>query len=87
VPLSRNLGTLISWNPRGHCRPVTGLLYFTFTFLHTSEEKNRASVTVFVSDMASCQGTKCLTKNFVWTFTPFKMRVLRVASKSRDRTT
>ena len=31
VPLSRNLGTLTSWNPLGHFRPVTGL--FTFTFL------------------------------------------------------
>jgi len=27
VPLSWNLGTLISWNPLGHSRPVTGLLY------------------------------------------------------------
>jgi hypothetical protein len=27
VPLSRNLGTLTSWNPMGHSRPVTGLLY------------------------------------------------------------
>jgi hypothetical protein len=27
--LSRNLGTLTSWNPLGHSRPVTGLLYFT----------------------------------------------------------
>jgi len=26
VPLSRNLGTLISWNPLGLSRPVTGLL-------------------------------------------------------------
>jgi hypothetical protein len=25
--LSRNLGTLTSWNPLGHSRPVTGLLY------------------------------------------------------------
>ena len=32
VPLSWNLGTLTSWNPLGHSRPVTGLLYFTFTF-------------------------------------------------------
>jgi hypothetical protein len=32
VPLSRNLGTLTSWKPLGHPRPVTGLLYlFTFT--------------------------------------------------------
>ena len=27
VPLSRNLGTLTSWNPLGHSGPVTGLLY------------------------------------------------------------
>ena len=27
MPLSRNLGTLTSWNPLGHYRPVTGLLY------------------------------------------------------------
>jgi len=26
MPLSRNLGTLTSWNPLGHSRPVTGLL-------------------------------------------------------------
>jgi len=27
VPLSRNLGTLTSWNLLGHSGPVTGLLY------------------------------------------------------------
>ena len=27
MPLSCNLGTLTSWNPLGHSRPVTGLLY------------------------------------------------------------
>ena len=27
MPLSQNLGTLTSWNPLGHSRPVTGLLY------------------------------------------------------------
>ena len=27
VPLSLNLGTLISWNPLGHSGPVTGLIY------------------------------------------------------------
>jgi len=27
VPLSRNLGTLTSWNPVGPSGPVTGLLY------------------------------------------------------------
>jgi hypothetical protein len=34
VPLSCNLGTLTSWNPLGHSRPVTGLLYL----LHNKEE-------------------------------------------------
>ena len=29
VPLSRNLGTLTSWNPLGLSRPVMGLLYQT----------------------------------------------------------
>jgi hypothetical protein len=33
VPLSRNLGTITSWNPLGHSRPVTGLLYL-FTAIH-----------------------------------------------------
>jgi hypothetical protein len=32
VPLSCNLGTLTSWNPLGHSRPVTGLLTQTCTF-------------------------------------------------------
>ena len=27
MPLSCNLGALTSWNPLGHSRPVTGLLY------------------------------------------------------------
>ena len=27
VPLSCNMGTLTSWNPLGHSRPVTGLFY------------------------------------------------------------
>ena len=27
MPLSWNLGTLTSWNPLGHSRPVTGLIY------------------------------------------------------------
>ena len=30
VPLSRNLGTLIFWNPLGDSRPLTGLLYLYF---------------------------------------------------------
>jgi hypothetical protein len=35
VPLSRNLGTLTSWNTLGHPRPVTGLPYLYLTPTHT----------------------------------------------------
>ena len=28
MPLSRNLGTLTSWNPLGHSGPVTGLIFY-----------------------------------------------------------
>ena len=35
VPLSRNLGTLTSWNPLGLSRPVMGLLYlYIYIFVH-----------------------------------------------------
>ena len=30
VPLSRNLGTLTSWNPLGLSRPVTGLIFLQY---------------------------------------------------------
>jgi hypothetical protein len=39
VPLSRNLGTLTSWNPLGPSRPVTGLLYpFFYAQLYSSNK-------------------------------------------------
>jgi hypothetical protein len=35
VPLSWNLGTLTSWNPLGHSRPLTGLLYlYLLKYVH-----------------------------------------------------
>jgi hypothetical protein len=36
VLLSWNLGTLTSWNPLGHSRPVTGLLYLLLLFVRGS---------------------------------------------------
>ena len=36
MPLSWNLGTLTSWNPLGHSRPVTGLLYLYLIISLTS---------------------------------------------------
>jgi hypothetical protein len=38
--LSRNLGTLTSWNPLGHSRSVTGLLYLAF---HKEVKKKKKS--------------------------------------------
>jgi hypothetical protein len=32
--LSRNLGTLTFWNPLGHPRPVTELLYLFLKFIY-----------------------------------------------------
>ena len=34
MPLSCNLGTLTSWNPLGHSRPVTGLLYLYYYYYY-----------------------------------------------------
>ena len=36
VPLSWHLGTLTSWNPLGHSRPVTGLIYLLLPSVETS---------------------------------------------------
>jgi hypothetical protein len=36
VPLSGNTGTVNSWNPLGHFRPVTGLLYLFLIKKHTT---------------------------------------------------
>jgi hypothetical protein len=41
MPLSCNLGTLTSWNPLGHSRPVTGLLYlYMFRALRAYRQEN-----------------------------------------------
>jgi len=34
VPLSWNLGALTSWNPLGHSRPVTGLLFYIYIHIY-----------------------------------------------------
>jgi len=44
VLLSRNLGTLISWNPLGLSRPVTGLLYLFTSFSHFLQAKKALRV-------------------------------------------
>ena len=37
MPLSRNLGTLTSWNLLGHFGPVMGLLYLSISRVHISK--------------------------------------------------
>jgi hypothetical protein len=39
MPLSCNLGTLTSWNPLGHSRHVTGLLYLLSLLIFTNREE------------------------------------------------
>jgi len=39
VLLSRNLGTLTSWNPLGHSRPATGLIYLYIFLSHRVKEE------------------------------------------------
>ena len=48
VPLSWNLGTLISWNPLGPSRPVTGLLYL-YLYLSISVSKHPPFFCPFVT--------------------------------------
>ena len=43
MPLSLNLGTLTSWNPLGHSRPVTGLLYL-YILLKNNRFSNNTAV-------------------------------------------
>jgi hypothetical protein len=71
VPLSRNLGTLTSWNPLGHPRPVTGLLYLlitasvrTFFGLHTYVRKTleTRSEKYYVTEILLKSSVACVGK-------------------------
>jgi len=44
VPLACNLGTLTSWNPLGHSRPVIRHEEISFTSLNKLKGKNSSSV-------------------------------------------
>ena len=66
--LSRNLGTLTSWNLLGHSRPVTGLVYLTFTFfipLTMVKKKSRSDnlcksdyLNLYLKKLVLCQAWK-----------------------------
>ena len=49
VPLSRNLGTLTSWNPLGHSRSVMGLLYLFFLHKFVSQQCTQVNVNIRMS--------------------------------------
>jgi len=52
VPLSRNLGTLTSWNPLGLSRPVMGLLYLSLYMFRTVFPSIIRSSTLYIQQQA-----------------------------------
>ena len=61
MPLSRNLGTLTSWNPLGHSRPVTGLIYLLLI--------------VQIAIAQSRYEAFCFTVTIFWGVSPFDIPV------------
>jgi hypothetical protein len=63
----KNLGTVTSWNPLGHSRPGTGLLYL-FTYLLTSplpNELNRLALPTHLSHIShSLQTYTCFISSW-----------------------
>jgi len=61
VPLSRNEGTLTSWNPLGHSRPVMGLLYLT----QELSEWDKVSRLQFRSEFVDMKNNSDIVNTFV----------------------
>jgi len=51
LPLSCNMGTLTSWNPLGHSRPGTGLLYFHLLLDHRARSQSELATFVLRWDI------------------------------------
>ena len=71
VPLSWNLGTLTSWNPLGHSRPVTGLLFLFLPYsrtLYLYVNKLKSDF-FFRYQLESNCGTTRSTENDIYSFT------------------
>jgi len=60
VPLSRNLGTLTSWNPLGLPRPVMGLLYLFFYQALTFRRLMSTTVDPYRGRTASLTSKRCI---------------------------
>jgi len=53
VPLSLNLGTLTSWNPLDHSRPITGLLYL-YIYIYNIYSINYVPLSWKLGTLTSC---------------------------------
>jgi hypothetical protein len=58
VPLSRNLGTLTSWNPLGLSRPVMGLLYL---YLYPCPRRKPGTPWIRSKKQCTLRDVRCLT--------------------------
>jgi len=59
VPLSCNLVTLTSWNPVGHSRPLTGLLYlYIYSFLLNRVRIDKLPVAQMLEKFSAFFGTQ-----------------------------
>jgi len=56
VPLSCNLGALTSWNPLGHSRPVTGLLYLYHYHIQIKKETLDVEIIIFDAIKSNVNG-------------------------------
>jgi hypothetical protein len=57
--MSWNLGTLTSWNPLGHCRPLTRLLYLFYSSSHleglmTMNKESTRKISLYISRNTLC---------------------------------
>jgi len=73
VPMSWNLGNLTSWNPLGHSRPVTGLLYLYLT----SED-------VYIYSTFSCGTPTDVLRNPGWKTMVYNITDIPLCPKDDD---
>jgi len=66
VPFSRNLGTLTSWNPLGHSRPVVGLIYsLSFSLEWNDPQKHAECIAIFPLQQWLCERAAMLHPTYL----------------------